>query len=408
MEEPDKVIAMTRLASVPPVYAIKRGTSILTFGLIVTEAFKLSLIINPPTKVEGQEEGYKGATVIDPLRGLHTDPVAVLDFEALYPSIMRAFNICVSTFIKSYNTTEGVPSEYAFPDYSVIKIDGGFTAVFKRTGIEGVFPSILRVLLEHRETVKNQMKSLKAGTIAYNQANAKQLCLKIASNSMYGFLGSPVSQLYERALAASVTSVGRESLFRVRTTIQELCKEGKIFPDVHVMYGDSVTGNTPLLIRERGRISICCIEELSGNWEAYHGTTEAFIPSPVVMQCLVHLMIQVSVLQERRLAAMKERPTDLLRRLLQGVQHLPVHRGVDVVDNVVRNLISKRHRLIPNDVAIRIDPRKVRGKRDQFHRQLHEIHLGAFQNRFLRNQREFPVLHHGPELGTRRDLLLAT
>jgi DNA polymerase delta subunit 1 len=184
MEEPEKIVAMTRLASVPPAYTTKRGTSILTFGLIVFEAFRRSLIINPTPRVEGQEVGYKGATVIEPIRGLHSDPIAVLDFESLYPSIMRAFNICVSTFIKIYDPTEEVPSEYTFPDYSVIKIDGGFTAVFKR-GVEGVFPSILRVLLDHRKAVKNQMKSLEPGT-AYNQANAKQLSLKIASNSMYG------------------------------------------------------------------------------------------------------------------------------------------------------------------------------------------------------------------------------
>lgn len=187
MEEPQKVMAMTRLASVPSVYTIKRGTSILTFGLILAEAFKRELVVNPPPKVEGQSEGYQGATVIDPIRGYHKDPVTVLDFESLYPSIMRAFNICVSTFIKSYDPTEEVPSEYTFPDYSVIKIDGGFTAVFKR-GVEGVFPSILRVLLDHRKAVKKQMKSLEVGTVAYNQANAKQLSLKIASNSMYGYV----------------------------------------------------------------------------------------------------------------------------------------------------------------------------------------------------------------------------
>ena len=79
-----------------------------------------------------------------------------------------------------------------------------------------------------------------------------------------------------------MTSVGRESLFQVRTTIEELCKEGKIPPDVHVVYGDSVTGDTPLLIREKGRVSIKCIDEMEGKWEEYHGSKEAFVPSPPI------------------------------------------------------------------------------------------------------------------------------
>jgi hypothetical protein len=33
--------------------------------------------------------GFKGATVLDAKRGYYTDPVAVLDFASLYPSIMQ-------------------------------------------------------------------------------------------------------------------------------------------------------------------------------------------------------------------------------------------------------------------------------------------------------------------------------
>jgi DNA polymerase elongation subunit (family B) len=51
--------------------------------------------------------------VIEPLRGYHKDPVAVLDFESLYPSIMRAFNICISTYIK--NVDKIWPTEMVSP-----------------------------------------------------------------------------------------------------------------------------------------------------------------------------------------------------------------------------------------------------------------------------------------------------
>jgi DNA polymerase delta subunit 1 len=42
----------------------------------------------------GEEEGYEGATVIEPVKGYYTDPVATLDFASLYPSIMQAHNLC--------------------------------------------------------------------------------------------------------------------------------------------------------------------------------------------------------------------------------------------------------------------------------------------------------------------------
>lgn len=274
MEEPDKLMAMARLAAVPPVYAVKRGQSILTFGLILAEAFDRALVVNPPPRKEGEEDGYQGATVIDPIRGYHKDPVAVLDFASLYPSIMQAYNICLSTFVGVFSE---ICDKYQFPAYSVIAIDGGKLAVFRREGKEGVFPSILRVLLSRRQDTKKKMKALAVDSVAYNQANAKQLSLKIAANSLYGYLGSPVSQLYEKALAASVTSMGRQSLFQVRTIVQDLVSQKKLPSNVHVVYGDSVTGDTPLVLSD---FTITCIGDLEGKWFSYHRGKEAFVPSP--------------------------------------------------------------------------------------------------------------------------------
>ena len=40
----------------------------------------------------------QGATVLDPICGIH-NIVGVVDFAAMYPSIMRAHNICASTIV---------------------------------------------------------------------------------------------------------------------------------------------------------------------------------------------------------------------------------------------------------------------------------------------------------------------
>ncbi len=45
----------------------------------------------------------KGPLMIDPNEvnstGLHDDPVCVLDFESLYPSVMVTFNLCYTTLL---------------------------------------------------------------------------------------------------------------------------------------------------------------------------------------------------------------------------------------------------------------------------------------------------------------------
>lgn len=276
MEEPDKVVAMTRLAAVPPVYAIKRGQSILTFGLILGEAFARELVVNPPPKpTTDGDNGYKGATVVDPIRGYHKDPVAVLDFESLYPSIMRAYNICISTYVGSFST---VPEGCAWPAFSVIELDTGEFVVFKKQGQEGVFPAILRVLLDRRKAVKARMKTLDKESVALSQANAQQLSLKVAANSMYGYLGASTSQIYDKALAASVTSMGRQSLWKVRGIIDGLRHTARLPKDVHVVYGDSVTGSTPLITRVDGTIEVATIQELAGDWVPFGEGKEAFVP----------------------------------------------------------------------------------------------------------------------------------
>ena len=46
-------------------------------------------------------DGFEGAVVIRPLPGFYQTPVVTLDFASLYPSIMRAYNMCFSTLVPS-------------------------------------------------------------------------------------------------------------------------------------------------------------------------------------------------------------------------------------------------------------------------------------------------------------------
>lgn len=53
-------------------------------------------LVIPVRHTHVTDDKYEGATVIEPMKGYYTVPIATLDFASLYPSIMMAHNLCVS------------------------------------------------------------------------------------------------------------------------------------------------------------------------------------------------------------------------------------------------------------------------------------------------------------------------
>lgn len=46
--------------------------------------------------------------VMEPRSGLYRSPVVVMDFQSLYPSVMIAYNLCLSTCLGSVDRKSGV------------------------------------------------------------------------------------------------------------------------------------------------------------------------------------------------------------------------------------------------------------------------------------------------------------
>jgi DNA polymerase, archaea type len=166
---------------------------------------------------ERETKGLKGATVLEPKKGLHAEGcVLVLDFKSLYPSIMRTFNISPDTVVHTERTNVHTsPSGAFFIDESVYR---------------GIFPDVLTKLTEARGSAKKLMKS-KSGD-EKRILNAKQLALKDMSNSFYGYTGYVRARLYMIDVANSVTSYGRENIEKTRKLVEENF-------DVEVVYGDT-------------------------------------------------------------------------------------------------------------------------------------------------------------------------
>lgn len=154
-----------------------------------------------PFRTKNSDSGLNltGGALLPLHTGLYKNPVVVLDFNRLYPSIMCAKNICYTTLI--------------FDPAS--KVDCWTSPVgskFVTAGIKmGVLARLLRFLIDARVSAKKEMYSTKEPYMR-DVANARQLALKISANAVTGLAGAKWGRLFCPEVFCSVTSEGRELL----------------------------------------------------------------------------------------------------------------------------------------------------------------------------------------------------
>ncbi len=179
---------------------------------------------------EREKKGLKGATVLEPVKGLHTKGcVLVLDFASLYPNIIRTYNISPDTLILNGNVEKYIESpsgsRFVHPEIYV-----------------GVLPRVLTELLDARKKVKKMMKKEK-NEEKKRILDAKQLAIKILANSFYGYAGFPMSRLYVLDVANSITAFGRENLQRTKKLIEERFPYKVIYGDTDSVFLETDTTN---------------------------------------------------------------------------------------------------------------------------------------------------------------------
>ena len=202
-----------------------RGQQIKTFNLISRFGFENGYVIN--TRDSGWDPNceYQGATVMDPVIGFHNDPIVTLDFASLYPSLMRAFNLCYSSIVldDEYKNIPGVKyGRYVF---------GGREFVFQEN-TKGVLPRILESLLAARKACKKEMKNFQKGSLDYRLADGRQLALKISCNSVYGFTGVlEKGMLACMPIASATTFNGRNTIAQTKRFMEERYGASVIYGD---------------------------------------------------------------------------------------------------------------------------------------------------------------------------------
>jgi DNA polymerase elongation subunit (family B) len=149
--------------------------------------------------LDGSDHGLKkkgdyiGGYVFDPEKGLHRH-VKLFDFQSLYPSIIKTFNVSVDSYVGM-----NIPGEIILPS----------GACFSKTK-KGIIPSIIQDLLDKRNEIRFiQMKKVPKDSPEYTNLHYRQYSFKVLANSMYGIMGANFSRYYKRECAEGITIVGQ-------------------------------------------------------------------------------------------------------------------------------------------------------------------------------------------------------
>src|SRR6056300_741334 len=217
------LLEMAKATWVPLSYLVERGQQIKVFSQLTKKAREMGYLVPTIAWGEGMVEGYEGATVLEAQKGAYYTPITALDFEALYPSIMMAHNLCYSTLIMDpkYENKEKYPN-------LEIETFGQFKFV---QNVPSLLPSILLELKQFRKQAKKDMAN-STGSLK-QMYNGKQLAYKVSMNSVYGFTGASKGMLPCVPIASSVTRKGRMMIDDTKKYVEEN------YPGAKVRYGDT-------------------------------------------------------------------------------------------------------------------------------------------------------------------------
>ncbi len=218
-----------------------------------------------PHMYGGSQEGYEGAFVKDPQKGMH-DWVVDEDLISSYPSAMITMNMSLETYFgRIQGIDEQLVIEYTkkrcFPDFTMFKEGQGRVqfigkklesfnkALEKRllcvspcgsvfaTKPAGVIATVQRELFWKRVEMKDKMKKVKGSLAelrADNLSKAKekaaqlhnlQNAYKTMLNSMYGATAVPYSRWYNKNLSEAITSCARHTIKMGVVYVNEILNE---------------------------------------------------------------------------------------------------------------------------------------------------------------------------------------
>ena len=232
---------MARLYGMDLESTFSRGSQFRVECMLVRASRRLGYVLPSSSKtfVKNQDATEGIPMVLEPQSGLITDPVCVLDFQSLYPSVVIAYNICFSTCLGRISDIRTVTQLGTQPglvrNSDVARASLGLpsdVAFVQRSQRLGLIPRICHEILQTRIMVKKSMKVGNKSPALLKQLDARQLSLKLLANVIYGYTTASFSGRMPCAeIADSIVLTGRESLESVMRLAESM---GGV-----IVYGDT-------------------------------------------------------------------------------------------------------------------------------------------------------------------------
>jgi DNA polymerase alpha subunit A len=211
-------------------------------GLIIPDKFRRDK--NSEEEEETDKKKYQGGHVLDPLKGFYKDFILLLDFNSLYPSIIREYNVCFSVIKRPLvpltafyrNKDRNAKKEKEKVERAEEPMEMEEMEVVPPPKEEcskekwGFLPTLIDKIVDRRKKCKKAMKTATPEKCII--LDIQQKCYKLVANSIYGCLGFSISRFYSKHLAALITRMGREALLRAKDIVGAM-------GGVRVIYGDT-------------------------------------------------------------------------------------------------------------------------------------------------------------------------
>ena len=241
------LIELSAVVGVVPYDLFTKGQQIRGLSQVYNLACNRDIVI---TNRITEPIKWSGGFVFEPKPGVY-DCVQCLDFNSLYPNIIRAYNICWTTLVLPENTT--IPDHmchvFEFDEKElddvfdedgeeIIGEDGDETVgntntktvavkkqrhrFLKAEYKKGILPELVGILVDERKAVRVIQKTVQYGSLYWQVLEKRQLALKVSANSMFGMLGvqkNGMLPLIEGAMC--ITAKGRELIIQCNDYLEE-------------------------------------------------------------------------------------------------------------------------------------------------------------------------------------------